>query len=299
MTTVDLAAAPSTISLYRKAILKRGGSGELPEDRLQLSDQPIEADRLRRYQQLCGFRVSDLLPPTYLHLLSFPLSMALMTRPDFPFPLLGLIHVGNEISQHRPVRADERVTVRAWAANRRPHPAGQAVDLLSEARIGDELVWREVSSYLHRERSGDRKAGPDDKSGSGRKPTGEQRPGPVIRWQVPADIGRRYAGISGDRNPIHLYDLSAKVFGFRAAIAHGMWLKARTLAAFEGRLPGRLRIEVAFKTPVFLPSTVELQAASAGSGWQFEVRGVRSGKPHLAGTIDTGSNGTDQALTAS
>jgi acyl dehydratase len=109
----------------------------------------------------------------------------------------------------------------------------------------------------------------------------------VIRWRVPADVGRRYAAVSGDRNPIHLYDLSAKVFGFRAAIAHGMWLKARTLAAFEGRLPDRARIEVAFKTPVFLPSTVELQAVPADTGWQFQVSGVRSGKPHLTGTVDS------------
>jgi acyl dehydratase len=79
--------------------------------------------------------------------------------------------------------------------------------------------------------------------------------------------------------------VTAKVFGFRGAIAHGMWLKARTLAAFEGRLPDRLRVEVAFKTPVFLPSTVELQATSTDPGWQFQVSGVRSGKPHLIGSI--------------
>jgi len=301
-----LTAAPSTMALYRKAILHRGsGRNELPGDRLQLTDQPIEADRLWRYQQLCGFRVSDVLPPPYLHLLAFPLSMALMTRPDFPFPLLGLIHIGNEISQHRPVRADERVTVQAWAANRRPHPAGQAVDLVSEASIGDELVWREVSSYLHRERSGQGKsvdagrepaanaaspapsaeAALSAEAAPSEEPNAATEAAPVIQWRVPADIGRRYAAVSGDRNPIHLHDLTAKLFGFRAAIAHGMWLQARTLAAFEGRLPDRLRMEVAFKTPVFLPSTVELRVTPAEASRRIEVRSVRSGKPHLAGTI--------------
>jgi len=279
-----LTAAPSTMALYRKAILHRGsGRNELPGDRLQLTDQPIEADRLWRYQQLCGFRVSDLLPPTYLHLLTFPLGIALMTRPEFPFPLLGLIHIGNEISQHRPVRADERVTVRTRAAALRDHPSGRVVDLLSEALVGDQPVWQEVSSYLHREQAGakqDRTKQQQDRT--------KQQPaanGPVIRWQAAADIGRRYAAVSGDRNPIHLSAVTAKVFGFRGAIAHGMWLKARTLAAFEGRLPDRLRVEVAFKTPVFLPSTVELQATSTDPGWQFQVSGVRSGKPHLIGTI--------------
>ena len=269
----------STFALYRKAILKRGtGGAELPEERLELADQPIDADRLWRYQQLCGFRVSDVLPATYLHLLAFPLGMALMTRPDFPFPLLGLVHVNNEITQHRPVGADERVTVRTWAANLRPHPAGRVVDLLSEALVGGQPVWQEASSYLHREQV----AGDRAKRAAGTEPAPA---GPVIRWSAPSNIGRRYAAVSGDRNPIHLHDLTAKAFGFRSAIAHGMWLKARTLAAFEGRLPDRFRIEVAFKTPVFLPSTVELQAIGTGSGWRFEVHGVRSGKPHLTGTI--------------
>ena len=286
MTEVDLAAAPSTISLYRKAILHRGTGGDtLPVDRLQLADQPIDAERLWRYQQLCGYRVSDVLPPTYLHLLTFPLGLALMTRPEFPFPVLGLIHVNNEISQHRPVRADERVTVRTWASDLRPRASGRVVDLVSEVLVGDEPVWREMSSYLHRKRAG---GGKPDHPGiieSEPKPPAAQPPGPVIRWQAAADIGRRYAAVSGDRNPIHLHDLTAKVFGFRNAIAHGMWLKARTLAAFEGRLPERLWVRVAFKTPAFLPSTLELQATPTKSGWQFQVGGVRSGKPHLWGSF--------------
>jgi acyl dehydratase len=301
-------AVPSSLTLYRKAILHRGSGGDaLPGDRLQLADQPIDAERLWRYQQLCGFRVSDLLPPTYLHLLAFPLGIALMTKPEFPFPLLGLVHVGNEISQHRPVHADERVTVRTRAAGLRSHPSGRVVDLLSEALVGDEPVWQELSSYLHREQA----AGADqdrarqdrarqdrarqdrarqdrarqDRAGQDRAGQQPAANGPVIRWQAAADIGRRYAAVSGDRNPIHLHALTARVFGFRAAIAHGMWLKARTLAAFAGRLPERLRVEVAFKTPVFLPSTVELQAAPTDPGWRFQLTGVRSGKPHLTGII--------------
>jgi len=279
---VDLAAPPSTLSLYRKAILHRGSDLVAGlNDQLRLADQPIDAERLGRYQRLCGFRVSDVLPPTYLHLLTFPLGLELMTRPGFPFPVLGLIHVENEISQHRPVRAHERVTVRTWAANLRPRVSGRVIDLVSEALVGDEPVWHETSSYLHREQTGGSR--PDDIVETQPKPAAEPPSGPVIRWQAAADIGRRYAAVSGDRNPIHLSGLTAKAFGFRGAIAHGMWLKARTLAAFEGRLPEDLRLHVAFKTPLFLPSTVELQATSTERGWQFQVRGVRSGKPHLSG----------------
>jgi acyl dehydratase len=91
--------------------------------------------------------------------------------------------------------------------------------------------------------------------------------GAVAQVQVPESIGRKYGAVSGDRNPIHLHALTARAFGFPKAIAHGMWLKARTLAALEGRLPQALTVEVAFKTPVLLPSTIAIATALEGSQW--------------------------------
>ena len=54
---------------------------------------------------------------------------------------------------------------------------------------------------------------------------------------VPGDIGRRYAGVSGDPNPIHMYAVTARLFGFKSAIAHGMWSYARVLAALGAQRP--------------------------------------------------------------
>ena len=104
--------------------------------------------------------------------------------------------------------------------------------------MGDEPVWPGRSTYLRRGGGTARsRRGPSD------PPTG---PASLVR--VPDDIGRRYAAVSGDRNPIHLHALAAKAFGFPSAIAHGMWLKARALAALEGRLPDAFTVDVAFKT---------------------------------------------------
>ena len=81
---------------------------------------------------------------------------------------------------------------------------------------------------------------------------------PAAVWRVPADIGRRYADVSGDHNPIHLHPLTARLFGFRRAIAHGMWSMARCLAFYEGRLPAAYTVDVRFKLPILLPATVAL-----------------------------------------
>ena len=71
----------------------------------------------------------------------------------------------------------------------------------------------------------------------GRRP---RRPG-----RFPSDLGRRYGSVSGDLNPIHLSDPTAKLFGFPRAIAHGMWTKARCLAALHDRIPDALAVDVA------------------------------------------------------
>lgn len=277
----ELTAPPSLLPLYAKAAatspLHRGGD-ELPESRYTLAEQRIDPEHLAAFQRVCGYRVSDELPPTYLHVLAFPLSVALMSERSFPFPLVGMVHVANSITVVRDVHSDEDVAFQVRAADLRDHPAGKQFDLLGEARVGDELVWSGRSTYLRRGK-------PAGASTKEQRPALEPQVGPVSVVRVPGEIGRRYGAVSGDRNPIHLHPLTAKAFGFPSAIAHGMWLKARTLAALEGRLPTAYTVEVAFKLPVLLPSSVSISAGRDGAGWTLDVRDARSGKPHLTGRV--------------
>jgi acyl dehydratase len=273
-----LDSPPSLLPLYARAAvtgpLHRGDS--LPDSVYTLADQSIDPAHLAEYQRVCGFGVSDVLPPTYLHVRAFPLSVALMTEHGFPFPLVGMVHVANSITIVRQVRVDEIVSFAVRAADLRPHSAGRQFDLLATATVGGEQVWTGRSTYLRRGKS------------SGAKPPRTElaeQTGPIAQVRVPADIGRRYGAVSGDRNPIHLHSLTARAFGFKSAIAHGMWLKARTLATLEGRLPDAYTAEVAFKTPVPLPSTIAISSSRDGDDWTLDVRGARGGKPHLAGSV--------------
>ena len=202
-------------------------------------------------------------------MLAFPLAMELLTGP-FPFSPLGLVHVANRIEQLRPLTADERLDLRLWAADLRAHDRGRSFDVLAEASVDGEVVWRDVSTYLHRE----------SKGGGGGRDRAEPPP-PAAIWAVPGDIGRRYAAVSGDSNPIHLRNVTAKALGQPGAIAHGMWTKARCLAALESTLPGAYTVDVRFKLPLRIPGRV---AFSAGDG-AFAVHDARSGKPYLEGTI--------------
>jgi hypothetical protein len=261
--------------MYLRAALtsfRRGGS-TLPADVLSRSDVVVSLEHLAAYNRVCGFDLRDELPATYPHVLAFPLQMRLMTSSGFPFPLPGLVHVGNRISLARPVLASEHFDLRVRAVDLRPHERGQQFDVVSELLVDSVVVWTDVSTYLRRSGSGSAGSGSSDV------------PEPSAVWSVPADIGRQYAAVSGDRNPIHLNPLAARLFGFRRAIAHGMWTKARSLAAIAERLPSAYTVDVRFKLPVLLPAKLGFSASPVGDGWEFAVHDVRSGRPHLAGTV--------------
>jgi len=256
-----------------------GGADDVPDLILTLGDVEIDRDRLAAYDRVCGFSLRDTLPATYPHMLAFPLHLALMTDGSFPFPAIGLVHIFNQITQHRPILASERLSVRVWATPLEPHPRGTQFSLCTEARVGTELVWEEVSTELRR--------GSGSGSASREISASDELPASAI-WRLPGDLGRRYGSVSGDLNPIHIHPLSARLFGFPSAIAHGMWTKARCLAALEARLPERFTVEVAFKRPILLPATVEFAEAASDDSVRFGVRDADKGTPHLDGTIRFG-----------
>lgn len=270
------------LAQYSKAVARLvpfvGGGDALPGDELVREGIAIDRERLTAYQKVCGFRVCDAVPATYPHVLAFPLSMDLMTRLSFPFGAIGLVHVENEIAERRPVGAGEHLDVRVRTADLRDHARGRQFDVLAEAQAEGEVVWTGRSTYLHREGGG----------GSSSSSPGRERPDPPTpsaAWRVPGDQGRRYATVSGDSNPIHLHPLTARLFGFPRPIAHGMWVKARCLAALEGHLPDAFTVAVRFKLPMLLPAKAAFATWTAGDNRELAVHDARSGKPHLSGTV--------------
>jgi acyl dehydratase len=271
------------LKLYGKALVgatvlpvarKLPGIGtprELPERSVTREAIEVDRDHLAAYDRVCGFRLRDELPATYPHMAAFPLAMELMTDTSFPFPVIGLVHIANRIELVRPMTAAEPYDLRVWASNLSSHDRGTQFDIEAEASVSGAVAWRSSSTYLHRSGGAGKKE---------RSPTDPPRGGHAI-WDVPADIGRRYAAVSGDRNPIHLHPLSAKLFGMKAPIAHGMWTKARCLAALEGELPDAYTVEVRFKLPIFLPSKVVFSTDTR----HFEVRARNDGRPYLSGEV--------------
>jgi hypothetical protein len=164
--------------------------------------------------------------------------------------------------------------------NLRPHRRGAQLDVISELRVGEELVWDGVSTYLAPGARVDGALDETTPSGSTSMDGFEPVP-PIATWRLPADLGRDYRSVSGDPNPIHTSRLAARAFGFARPIAHGMWTHARLLAALEARLPETYEIGATFSRPILLPSKVGAWWRQDGDSWSAAVTTKDGVKPYL------------------
>lgn len=277
---------PAIAPAYLRAVTTLGGGladGEtIPSIAASVTGLRIDAEALARYNHVCGFADGQTLPVTYPHVLAFPVHMAVLTHRTFPLKLLGLVHVRNEISQHRRIGVDETLDLRVSTGGHREKHNGIEFDLATEATdAAGETVWASTSTMLSRGGGSGRRSGRPKKPEDDVPAGGQQS-----HWRAPADIGRRYARAAGDVNPIHLSALSAKLFGFPCAIAHGMWLKARTAAAIADAIDSeRYSINVAFKKPVLLPGDIHLTYNPTDSGIDFALVNKGGDVTHMVGDV--------------
>lgn len=302
MRTRTLDGPPSILPLYARAAAPLipgasllpfipGRGNDVPDLELKLRAVRPDAKQVAAYARACGFSLRDHLPPTYPHVLAFPLHMAVMADGSFPFGAVGLVHIENLIVCHRRIGIDEELQLRVHPTKLGPHPRGVTFTLVTEAWAGRQKAWEEVSTMLHRG-GGEKTANPAN--GQGRRGAARAERWPSVddanfdassEWRLGGDLGRRYAAVSGDRNPIHMHPLTAKPLGFQSAIAHGMWTEARCLAALESRLPDAFAVDVRFRKPILLPGRVQFASEDRDEEIVFAVRDAKRHARHLDGRL--------------
>lgn len=279
----DVEVLPSTPRLApafaRSLLPRRGGAhASIPTRSAVVEGIVQDRARLAAYDRLAGFTLRDSVPPTWLHVLTFPLHIHLLSDPESSIRLIGAVHVANRMTLLRPVTVDDVLTTEVHLESLRPHPRGALVDLVGQVRVDGDTAWTGVSTYLAQGVSVPGEAQPTPRQGF-------EPSAPQALWKLPGDLGRRYRSVSHDPNPIHTSRLAARAFGFRKPIIHGMWTHARALAAMESRLPSRYTAEVAFTKPIVLPSTVGLATRTTDSGLTAAVTDRSGEKPYLLMTV--------------
>ncbi len=254
--------------------------------RLHLTGIPLDPEPILRYRRVCGYSHAPdgpFVPPCFLQTLFIGLLARYITSDLFPINPLGLIQTGQQFESRHPVHAGDSLNLSCTLQDMTVTEKGIATRFLLEADRDGQPVWQGISTYLTRASGNRRTAG---------KKVGDQ---PLPAWmtiRVPSGTGRKYARVSGDYNPHHLSDVTARIIGFRQAMAHGMWSLARTLACLEPVMgfPERYSVDAAFKLPVYMPATLRVgsRQVMTGDGLHrigFDLRDAGTCKPHLKGLV--------------
>jgi len=276
--TILMKQMPSLPLMLGKAAFKSGSyrlGDTLPNLGIKVDQLNIDSSHLQRYRDVCGFD-SDRIPATYLFVIAFPLFIRIMLDKNFPLRAMGQVHLRNKITMHRPIPIDCPLSVCASVGSAELTSRGLEWNIDTTVEAKGQLVWSSQSTFLYRCNT-------------------QIKPQPVVKtspsgnfqeWSFSADMGRRYAWISRDFNPIHLTNTSAKLLGFKRAIAHGMLSKARCLAALDSITPDAdYSVDVSFHKPLFLPSSVQFHAQQLNSGHQFSLSNSTGSQLHLEGAI--------------
>src|SRR3954471_4103684 len=287
--SLEFARAPAVWSMYPKIMVSRKPSlvpegGAVPRIEARLAKVSIDRKHLASYSEICGAAAGATLPIAYPHVLATPLHLAMLGTEAFPVKIMGLVHVRNRIAMRQPLSAEEPAEIRSWIEGHRDTDRGQEFDLHTDYVVAGEALWEETCTFLARRRLE-----------SGAKPGASSRAldgapdGVAVQsssFRAPAGLGRRYGFISGDVNPIHMSDLTARAFGFPRAIAHGMWSLGRLASDFESaQFDGGCELNVTFKLPIYMPAWLMLQRWEIDNGSAFALRDAQGEKPHLTGTL--------------
>lgn len=241
----------------------------------------VDPGALARYTAVCALPATSTLPLLYPRILAMPLHMAILTHPRFALRLMGLVHLANRIDTLRAPRVDDTIDLECQVGPVQVTERGQTFQLQTLLSVEGEPLWREDSTILA-PRPGRRPGGMGTHDHSNTPDWGP----PLAQWQLGADAGRRFAGPSGDWNPIHLSAMSARLFGFSRAIAHGMFSAARCLSVLDPQrqaAPGALALDLRFKRPLLIPAHVQLHARQQDATQHFLLRNSHTSEPHIEG----------------
>lgn len=301
---INIKNVPSLPSLLFKVGLKRSSVKDysvtpiLPNVQINLENIVIDKANYALFHNVVGWQSDhNIVHPCFLHALVFPLHLKLFLHSDFPFPIIGLVHIRNQIEQFRPVGKGESLSVTCCFDKVEIHPKGWLFSIGVNFYNETSLVWKSFSTYLfrtkHKSLSTSFKEILDEEFVSSYNTC----------WDLDANLGRRYARASGDFNPIHLTSWMAKMFGFKRHITHGMWTKSYSISALQKNDPTLfyqgVKVDAEFKKPLFLPNqaTFSLQQSPLNNAFEGSLFAVRStdiqdAKPnsrvtHLLGCIST------------
>ena len=269
-------------SIMRALLLPRTGFNkvkQLPNISAKYFNVQVDPAHLSRYLACCHLEGDGYLPIVYPHVLAARLHMNILTHRAFPIKLLGAVHKDNHIIAHRKIEVNERFDIETQITTHRIMAKGLEFDFTTTLTTQNEIVWESTSTFFIRGRFGT-----EVHLAPLSNITAAQDLTDTAQWLLKSNMGKRYARITCDYNPIHISTILAKLFGFKRDLLHGMC----TLAMAVGQLPkldtsGAIQLDVAFKGPMYLNNQATLKSKRQNNNHRFDLYCQGNDRPCICG----------------
>lgn len=286
---IELRRRPSTVGNMARALYPSAGlatAGRFPSIVVSWRQHQVDRRQLDTFLGLTDLRAGGHLPLLFPHVQSFRLQMMILTHPMFPVPIWGALQIRNHLLQHRRIATGEVLDLETRVAGGRFLEKGAEVDLYSTVRSGAEVVWESLNTVYYRGRFGP----PGEVSPLARSP--EMAGEVCARWRMPSGTGRRFGGLTGDYNPIHLSSWYARLFGFKKSFLHPQLSLGLCMAHLAGcEEPEGHRLDAWLKGPVYYGSAVTLRAAVSESESVFALLEDGDDRPRIVGRWSLANTG--------
>lgn len=279
----------SIISLYAKAVtfkpvFAKTTSPKLPNYTRQKSISVVPS-HFSAYNKLINWQTRDeqIVHPNYIQTLSLSMQLDMMVQDTFPFKPLGLVHIGNQIKVRQSPRVFDQLALVTEFGEIYFHKRGWLFEVITKAFIKNrpnEINPNDMNAepdvigtslYLarttHNKDNFDLVSTNVSEIPAWLKANQNQlldslgQSDKIASFEFQSDVGRKYAKVSGDYNPIHLHPFTAKILGFKKAIAHGMYSKAIVISEMQNQSLIRseqFEINTVFSQPIALPTKVDM-----------------------------------------
>ena len=286
MVELTFEKVPSLKAIYLKTLWPTFGTTTeqfIPKFRASVAELRIEKKHLAKYREVCGIQTGPHVPLAYPQTLAGGLIGAVLTHKKFPKSILGLVHVKQHFEVHDFISEEHILNLQVKTGEQRTNKQSVEIEIITHCSTQGRLCINSTATLLFRSKKNRRK----ERTRSTDCP--EQPADQIEEWSIPAHVGRRYASVSGDYNPIHLNRWSARLLGFKAPIAHGMWSAARCMEAIDSVLPSPpYSVTIDFKRPIFIPTQVRFARYGNNADQIFALLMSGMNKSYLVGRVTPG-----------
>lgn len=293
------------LALYVKALSHRPSGKGIADNDTHIPIMPsieyektidIHPKHCSAYNKLTQWQphLAAVVHPNYVQTLSLPLQLRMMVDKAFPFSPMGMVHIANQITVDNLPEQSDSLHLRTFFGNVYFHRKGWLFEVhtLASSTTSKNAKMKATSFYLAKAKHSSSsnhfavneipewiaKANLIDTANQSVKERKKS-------LNFPSNIGIQYAKVSGDYNPIHLHPLCARLFGFKKAIAHGMYSKALVVSNIANQqhfYKSEFQIDTLFMQAISLPTKALLTSISTDKqSCDFQLSSASSCKERI------------------